>query len=235
MSFLKQLINIFFPKVCVSCKCDIETEREHPLCLRCEKELWLIEFPYCKLCGAYLKGGGERCYYCRDRSFSFDFSRSVFIYNQAISSVIKAYKYSLKDYLAQWLGSMMAERYYYYKEFKEYDSVCYVPATKEKLRERGFDHSKLIAQVFSNLTGLLLIKDAICSKKSIGQVELSAQDRVVNIKGKFSVIIDVFKGKKVIVIDDVATTMSTLNEISMVIKKAGAKKVCCFTIAREQK
>ncbi|MGC8866617.1 MAG: ComF family protein [Elusimicrobiales bacterium] len=235
MSFLKHFVNILFPKICLSCRCDLEAERDHPLCLRCERELIMIEFPYCRLCGAYLKGGGELCYSCKGKRFNFDFSRSVFIYNLQISSVIKACKYSSKDYLALWMGKIMAERFSYYKEFLEYESVTYVPVSLAKLRERGFNHSELIASVFSNLLGLSFIKDAIWSSKTISQLELSAQERRNNVNGKFKVIRDVFKNKSVIVVDDVATTMSTLDEISRVIKEAQAKRVCCFTVAREQK
>ncbi|MCX7905656.1 MAG: ComF family protein [Elusimicrobiales bacterium] len=233
MFFLKYIKDIIFPSVCYCCRDDIEPLRVHPLCRECEKKFHFIEKPYCFKCGIGIKYG-DTCYLCRKRKFNFDFSRSVFMYEEAISSLIKAYKYDGKDYLSKWFANVMIERLDYYLEFKDFDSITYVPISNKKIKERGFDQSKLIAEIISKNKNFLFIKDSILNTKNLSQVELSGRLRIENVRGKFIVKdFSIFKDRKVIIIDDVATTMSTLNEVSKIIKEAGAVAVSCFTIARQ--
>lgn len=233
MRFLKYIFDLIFPSICFCCKEDLEPLRRHPLCSLCEKKLRFISFPYCILCGKDLEGGGNICYSCKNRKYNFDFSRSVFEYNDAIASIIKAYKYDKKDYLSEWLGRVMSERFGYYKEFNNIDLVTYIPSTKKKIKERGFDHARLIAEAFSKNTGIIMIGDVIESIKDISQVELSAEMRRKNVEGKFKLKKTAFKGKRVLLIDDVSTTLSTLNEVSKIIRCDGALSVFCYTVARE--
>lgn len=232
MSFVRYIFDLIFPSVCFCCKEDLQPGRDHPLCSLCEKKLRFIEFPYCIRCGRSLDGGNI-CYQCKSRKYAFEFSRSVFIYNEPIASIIKAYKYDRKEYLSEWLAKALAERFSYYKEFDGVEVISYVPSSKKSIKKRGFDHIKLIAEIFSKLTGLTLIEDAVESKKEINQVELSAKMRQKNVEGKFSVKKGSFYKRRVLLIDDVSTTLSTLNEIAKVIKEDGALGVYCYTVARE--
>lgn len=228
------IFDLVFPAVCFCCKRDIEPLTKEPLCKECIDKLCFIEKPYCLKCGRSLKFMGDLCYNCKTRKYEFDFSRSVFVYNEQISSLIKAYKYSSKDYLAGWFVDKMVERFNLYSEFSCFDSVTYLPTSKRNIKRRGFDHAKLIAELFSKKIGKEFLSDAVENNKLIDQVELNAKMRTENIKGKFSLKKNIFSKRRVIVIDDVATTMSSLNEISKLLKEGGALSVCCFTVAREQ-
>lgn len=227
------IFDLLFPSVCFCCKKDIEPLSKEPLCFECIRKLEFIEKPYCLKCGKSLRFVEKICHECKHKKYYFNFSRSVFVYNDAISSLIKAYKYSSKYYLSQWFVKKMIDRFNIYGEFSKFDSVTYLPTSKTNVNKRGFDHSKLVAEIFSKTMKKEFLEDAIDNNKIIDQVELNAKMRVENIKGKFLIKKNVFSGRNVIVIDDVATTMSSLNEISRVIKESGAKSVSCFTIARE--
>lgn len=157
------------------------------------------------------------------------------MYNKEISSIIIAYKYGKCDWLYKWISRKMIDKLKDYDEFKDYNFITYVPISKKKLKKRGFNQSELIARDISNETGLSLIKDAVIKiKEGKSQVDLNAKEREENVKNSFKVIKpDVIEGKDIIIIDDVATTMSTLNELAGVLKEAGAKKIACYTLARE--
>lgn len=230
---INNILYFFFPSVCYACRKDLGVEEKGPLCSKCEDSLVEINYPYCVKCGVNLKGGGKLCDICKDKKYYFDFSRSVFMYDDVIGSVIKAYKYSFKEYLSDYLALKMIRKFKSYLEFSDYNAITYVPSSADKIRKRGYDHMHIIAEKVSKETGLFFIEKAIYTRKKFSQVELDSKSRMQNIKGSFFVVKDVFKDKNIIVLDDVATTLSTLNEVSLVIKNAGAKKVCCYTIARE--
>ncbi|MCX7647212.1 MAG: ComF family protein [Elusimicrobiales bacterium] len=238
--FLKEvketLLHFLFPPVCFSCERDIPQGEKDILCIQCLSNLIYIKPLYCKLCGIKIDGG-EVCYHCRkrDKKYKFEFSRSVFMYNKEISSIIIAYKYGKCDWLYKWISRKMIDKLKDYDEFKDYNFITYVPISKKKLKKRGFNQSELIARDISNETGLSLIKDAVIKiKEGKSQVDLNAKEREENVKNSFKVIKpDVIEGKDIIIIDDVATTMSTLNELAGVLKEAGAKKIACYTLARE--
>lgn len=230
------ILHIIFPPVCLSCERDIKQGEKDILCSKCLLNLKYIKPPYCRICGISIDGG-EICYKCkkRERKFNFKFSRSVFMYNREISSVIIAYKYQKKEWLWRWLGDKMIEAFNNYPEFKNYRSIVYTPISKKKFLSRGFNQTEIIAKYISQKFGLELIEDAVVKiKDTESQVNLDATKRNENVKGSFVVKkTDSIKNKNIIIIDDVATTMSTLNEIAGVLKEAGALNISCYTIARE--
>lgn len=233
---IQGLIHFLFPPVCFSCHRDIPQDHKDVLCKSCSLRLMYIKPLYCSICGIKIDGG-SLCYRCsrRERRFNFEFSRSVFLYNNEISSLIIAYKYNKVKWLYKWFSDKMLKALDNYPEFKEYNCICYVPLSGRKLRERGFNQSELIAREISTALSIELLSDTVIRVKDIkSQVGLGFEERIENVKGCFEVRDkEKVKGKSIIIIDDVATTMSTLNEISYVFKKAGAKKISCFTIARE--
>ncbi len=230
------ILHILFPPVCFSCERDIKQGEKDILCSKCLLNLKYIKSPYCRICGISIDGQ-ELCYKCRkrERKFNFKFSRSVFMYNREISSVIIAYKYQKKQWLGRWISDKMIEGFNNYPEFKDYRSIVYTPISKKKFLTRGFNQTEIIAKYISQKFGLELIEDAVVKiKDTESQVNLDAAKRNENIKGSFAVRkTDSVKNKNIIIIDDVATTMSTLNEIAGVLKEAGASKVSCYTLARE--
>lgn len=237
LSELKEIfLNFFFPSICFSCKKDIPYNHKHPLCPKCVSELFYISKPYCEICGIFLENGGRLCYNCfhKKEKYNFEFSRSVFMYNKSISSIILAYKYGRIKWLYKWLSFIIIERFRFYDEFKEYNAITYVPLSRIKEFKRGFNQTQLIADKLSRHYNLPLINSLIKIKETKNQVALNQEERKKNLVGSFIVRVpDDVKNKNIIVIDDVATTMSTLNEVSKTLRNAGAKRVCCYTVAKE--
>jgi ComF family protein len=157
------------------------------------------------------------------------------MYNDEISSVISAYKYRKMDWLSDWFSIEMAKKFKDYTEFAGYHSLIYIPISVRKIRKRGFNQTYLIAKKIATMLGLEIIERAVIKKKDArNQVGLDARERIFNIKDSFELVDhNRINGKNIIIIDDVATTMSTIDEMAGVLKSGGAKKVSAYTIARE--
>ena len=134
--------------------------------------------------------------------------------------VLFKYKYAedLAPVLAQFLKNLLDEDFL----------LVPVPLDKRKLKQRGFNQSKLLAQELGPVTDCL--KRKVHLKRQAG---LTRKDRLNNLDGIFSLKAGFdLKGKKLILIDDVATTGTTLNECSKVLKEAGVEFICALVLAR---
>lgn len=110
-----------------------------------------------------------------------------------------------------------------------------VPLTKKRLKERGFNQSEELARYLAWHWKIPLINNILLkTKETLPQAELSKKQREQNIKGAFSCEkTDLIKNKKVILVDDVYTTGSTMGEAAKALKSAGAKEVFGVALARE--
>ena len=115
----------------------------------------------------------------------------------------------------------------------EFDIVTYVPVSKKRKQERGYDQSYLLAREtcrhWSVAPETLLQK----TKDNVAQSSLSSrEERQKNVVGAYvAVNEDKIKGQRILLIDDILTTGATLREAARVLREAGAEKVICATLA----
>jgi ComF family protein len=109
-----------------------------------------------------------------------------------------------------------------------------VPLHARRLRSRGFNQAVLLGEVLARQWHLPLARQALKRIRwTEPQISLSAEERRVNVKGAFAVPdIAAVMGKHVLLLDDVFTTGSTVEECSRVLKRSGAAAVTVITIAR---
>jgi len=159
----------------------------------------------------------------------FRTARSVASYESVWRDVIHDFKFNNRPELAALLARHLAKLVNF-----EYDAVLPVPMSGKRLRERGYNHSALLAKELSGLLGfpcrffgLERIKD------TKAQVGLSRRLRFQNVKGSFAVPKREFvEGADILLVDDVMTTGATVNECAKELKKAGASGVDVVTLAR---
>lgn len=122
------------------------------------------------------------------------------------------------------------------KEFDphEIDSIIPVPLHKRRLRWRGFNQALMLAREISEITGIWVDPNTLIRVRyTRPQTRLPFKERSENVKGAFEVARETFvRDRSVLLVDDVATTGSTLTECARVLKKAGARRVEALTIAR---
>jgi ComF family protein len=150
---------------------------------------------------------------------------SDFFHKEAPRDMIVNLKFSGQKHYARTLAHYMAQYLLTQSDLTGADALVPVPLHKAKLAERGFNQSALICHELFLLTGIPLDENLLQrTKNTRPQTELSANERKENVKGAFSVTSPV-TGKKLIVIDDVFTTGSTMGECLDALHHAGAKSV----------
>lgn len=149
---------------------------------------------------------------------------SMFIYDEKINRAIWGLKYNGQRYIAETLGSLMD-----IKEDWYIDCVTAVPLSPKRLRKRGYNQSAELAKKVCKRYGLKFDEELLKKiKETPAQANLTASERRKNLKGAFRVTKSC-DGLCVLLIDDVVTTSSTVDECALMLKKAGAQKVYVLT------
>ena len=114
------------------------------------------------------------------------------------------------------------------------DLVVPVPLHPKRLQERGFNQSGLLAKEFSRRLGLPISFDLLVRKKwTQPQTRLNRKERLENVKGAFGLCeADAVRGRRILLLDDVFTTGTTLSECAKTLKRAGGSEVHVLTVTR---
>ncbi len=177
------------------------------------------------------------CSLCRNEGYHFFKSRSYTEYNDTVSRIILKFKYRKYYYLADLLVGFLKSAYEDYYGSLKIDFLDTVPDYNGGNRGTGKkeeNHMNIIAGRFSEVTGIPFAENMIKTRQTGRQQLLDRSQRKINLKGAFKTV-DCLKtqGKDFLIIDDVWTTGSTLNELSLALKRSGAGKIYLLTIARK--
>jgi ComF family protein len=114
------------------------------------------------------------------------------------------------------------------------DIMVPVPLHVKRIRQRGFNQAILVGGLLSRKWGLPFYRDGLCRTRwTEPQISLSVDEREKNVRGAFAVKkAEAFKGKRIILVDDVYTTGSTVSECARALKRVGAEAVFVVTVAR---
>jgi competence protein ComFC len=169
-----------------------------------------------------------------------DLSLSYFRFqeNSDIQKVIHYMKYGGMKNLGRYLGTfIMSElsKTRHFDIFNDFNTLAPVPLFKSKLRERGYNQSHHISEGINDILKIKYIDDLLIRVKNTkSQTHLKIKERELNIKNAFQInskYKDEIEKINVIVIDDVVTTGTTLNEITKVLRKNGVRRIMNLTLA----
>lgn len=178
--------------------------------------------------------GSHVCGNCLESKPHYAKARAVAGFETVIMDAIHKFKYGRNISIGDALGSFMAGFSFPDFDFSEYSLLLPVPLHVERLRERGFNQSLLLAKKLGKKYKLPVSFSLLKRCKStLSQTGLNKNEREKNIKGAF-VVTDREKlaGKSIILIDDVYTTGATINECARLLLKAGAQEVAALTLSR---
>ncbi len=240
MNILKKLKSLIldnvFPISCLNCGREGEW-----LCYDCLNDIPINTDLKCPLCQENTRGAV--CQKC-SKKISLDGLLVATSYDQKIvQSAIQTLKYSLVPDLADCLGGLvnkfiiLFDRHFQPAILNAYYSkilLTAVPLHKKRLLERGFNQAELLSLNISGQFEIPYQAGLIYRKRyTAPQAQLTKNERSANISSAFSFNNNFnVSGKNVIIIDDVATTLSTLNECAKVLKQAGCRQVWGLVIAR---
>jgi competence protein ComFC len=228
------VVNLCYPPFCISCRTSLE---QGLLCQDCLDSAVRIEAPFCQICSrpyTGVFGAPFACPDCEDHPPAFDCVATRYQATGIVRDLIHRFKYSgefhLRNLLVNWLEEALNDPRVSTEPF---DSLVPVPLHPTRIRERGYDQ-------IAALVGLLAERSrrpvCLCLRRSRyteSQTRFSRKERLQNLQNAFelrkgtSVL-----GKRLLLVDDVLTTGSTLDECARVLKSHGAKSVCAVTVAR---
>jgi ComF family protein len=219
------ILNLLFPVSCILCGAPVLERRLGPVCPACWSTLEPLRPPWCLQCGMPADAIEGLCRACRLSDHSFDFARSVFLFNDPLREIIHHLKYSDRVSLAPPLGERLRECVN--REGFQAQTVIPTPLHRSRERQRGFNQAELLARALNRSLDTRLLKRR---KNTPTQTGLTRAQRRLNLAGAFEASRKV--PECVMIVDDVYTTGSTLNEIAKTLKRAGAVRVEALTVAR---
>lgn len=197
------------------------------LCPGCLESLPTLPSARCPVC-ALPAPGGALCGACTTRQPHFDATLAAFEYRFPVEPLIIAFKYQARLPVAPFLASFIDRRL----GPVEADCLIPMPLHPRRLAERGFNQSAEIARRLGKHWGLpVLLQAVVRERHTPPQAPLRGAERHQNVKNAFRCLQD-FTGQHVMVVDDVMTTGSTLDEIARVLKARGAVRVTNCVVAR---
>lgn len=220
--------------ICFICDQYDEKIKDSYICNDCFKKLMFIEGNKCKKCCRILDVGYslDLCHDCINHKFYFDKAISALEYTGIVKDAIYKFKYRNKGYMYKMFGYILVQALKK-EDIKNIDLIVGVPLHKKKKIKRGFNQAYLLGKhIGKKLDVKVDNKSLVRNKNTSTQNKLNKTSRLQNVKNAFKVKnIEVFKDKKVLLIDDIFTTGSTVNECSKVLMKTGVKEVVVLTIA----
>lgn len=225
------LLDFIFPKHCVGC-----AQEGTWLCEDCKSKIIIIKARTCPKCKR-LSVNGKLCANCRATSNLTGVIVAAHYKDGPLKEAIHYFKYEgifdLKNHLGQLLLNCLKD-----KKFQCNFNLIAVPLHWKRFNERGFNQSELLANTVAQQTGLPVIKNYLVRKKyHIAQMKLSKKDRQTNISGAFAINCRKktnLSGKNILLVDDVFTTGSTLEECARVLRQQGrVKEIWGLVLAKD--
>ena len=229
------LVNLLYPASCAVCSAAVEPGEN--LCPVCEEKTPRISPPFCAKCSQPFTGditGSFTCANCQGRVLHFDTAVSVYRSRGVVRKMIHDFKYGrqlhLRHLVGRWLSETLADARLASQRF---DLIVPVPLHPTRQRERGFNQAELLALVLHRECSFPLGKVLQRTRYTTTQTQFDRSERMENLRGAFRLRrgCDV-QGLRMLLVDDVLTTGSTLSECASVLKKAGALSVHAATAAR---
>ena len=221
----RSVIDLVFPIHCAGCG------REGSIiCRQCGDGLARLVQPYCRVCAD--PGVSGLCRWCSQFPRGFDSLRSPFRFEGPLRDALFRLKYKGEHASAGPLANLMVG--YLDRNPVPVEALVPTPLHPRRLRSRGYNQSMLLAHEIGKRLNLPVREDLLIRiSNPRPQVETqSQQERRSNVAGNFQCQGDA-AGMSLLLIDDVATTGSTMSECALALKSVGAGRVHAFTLARE--
>jgi len=197
------------------------------LCPDCTADLPQLPAALCPQCGDET-ALGERCGACLKDPPAFARTLTLFRYEFPVDRLIQALKYGHQLPLAAWFGARLGQLLV----AADHDLVVPLPLHPSRLRARGFNQSLEIARPIARALGLALDPTLLARTRATPpQADLPLRERAGNVRGAFECAGDL-AGKRILLVDDVMTTGSTLREAARILQLHGAGAVTVAVAAR---
>jgi ComF family protein len=199
-------------------------------CPSCQERVPRINKPFCDKCGIPTKRVNT-CEKCRSNPPAYRMMRSWAVFDSPVQNALHTMKYRRNIGLGEMLAMQMTS--FFYSLQWHVQAVIPVPLGRKRLKERGYNQVALVARPLAYEVGIEYIPRALQkTRETRSQVGLTISQRNENVHNAYQADPQVIKGRSVLLMDDVATTGSTISACTESLLSAGAQEVYVLTIAR---
>jgi ComF family protein len=229
------VLDALYPPHCAQCQA--ETASGVHLCGDCAGQATRIEAPFCAQCSQPFEGeisGEFICHQCRGRRLHFDCAVARFRSRGVVREFMHRFKYNHQFYLryplADWLMEAVGDERISGRPF---DAFVPVPLHAVRFRERQFNQAEALARLVAKRTGKPVLRALKRTRYTTTQTKLDREERMENLRNAFRVRHpSEVNHRHLVLVDDVFTTGSTVDECARVLRQAGAASVRVVTVAR---
>jgi len=231
-------LDLLFPRLCLGCEISLSDNNESHVCSACLAGIKMKNDFACAFCNSPVVAG-TTCPFCRADHFLDRLFVATSYENPLVQKIIKTMKYRFVRSLADDMAGLMAR--YLERRFslgfnidRGSTVVVPVPLHRRRLNWRGFNQAEIIGNGISSYLKLNFQNLLVRIRNHVPQAQISdRQSRIANATGISKCMEpELVQGKTILLVDDVATTGSTLDDCARALKAAGAKEVIGFVFAR---
>lgn len=234
----RDIISLFYPALCQVCG-KKTGQPDQNLCEDCLKKIKKRLPPFCMKCGRQLPGEPRlegRCPDCKKEDPYYDRALSAFCYEGILKNLVHDFKYKKMTSLVKEFVELTLDFMNVHGMDKSIDLVLCIPMHPARLLKREINTSHILARALAKKLNIQYSSRILKKRKNTPpQSRLKRNERINNIKGSFSLRKKgkaLVQGKNILLVDDLFTTGSTVNECSMVLKEASSGHVEVITLAR---
>ena len=216
-NIISKILDLIYPQVCGICG----KINKNSLCNKCEIKL--------------KKHFEIKIDNYEDFSTYYDKHIYFFQYEGSIRKLLINYKFNEKSYLYRSFVNFLLKKQKVFEIIKTYDIILPVPISKKRYKQRGYNQTELIAREISKRAGIELVTNCVYKERNnVPQSTLNKEDRIENVKNTYIIKnLKIIKDKRVIILDDIYTTGSTVNECSKLLKQNNVKEILVMTLAKD--
>ena len=209
------ILSIFFPRRCALCRKVIPSD--YLICDKCERDTPLINL--------------RNFLFIKRLKMHVPYT-APFSYKDKVRLAIHRLKFRKCTDIAEFFADRIYNAYTLHREFN-FDLITFVPMYKGEEENREYNQTEILALMLSKKSGVPYCKTLVKNKANKKQHTLTKSERIRNVKGVYACIdTEIIKDKKILIIDDVITTGSTILECTDMLYKGGAAVVECACAAK---
>ncbi|MFZ5775208.1 MAG: ComF family protein [Thermodesulfobacteriota bacterium] len=236
LAWLRPFLDLLLPPACLACQQPLPSSRPPLFCPECAATIRLVHSPLCSCCGTpFPKSapGDHCCGDCLTKKRFVSRVRSVALYQEPLRQAIHACKYKGEGAGLASFRLLKEMNPHTAGDWPRADCIVPVPLHVRRLQERGFNQAMLLARALfprdKRIDPRLLSRPVWTEP----QTSFDGEARRKNLKNAFSAPRpELVRGRSILLVDDVYTTGTTINECARCLKKAGAREVLALTLAR---
>jgi len=222
--------NLLYPRKCAICD-RVLSKKEQNICRNCRKKITCINGPTCLTCGKPIKEGETRCKDCKKWNHLFQWGVACYRYED-IKGAIFRIKYAGREDLVPYFAEQIILNLKLNIMQMNADYLVPIPMHHSREKKRGYNQAALFAKELGIRLGISVLERAVIrKKKTIPMKYLSIKERQLNLKKAFIIGENDVKLKTIILIDDIYTTGSTIDQVSKILLQAGAKEIFFIVLA----